>query len=97
MNSIIHLVLQNVVLLQEALSMTSMDEQSLFETYENQKVPTGKTPRIGGELWSSKKRTFEDTEFDDFHTPPKRANIYDDIKSEVQDSGDDKRVIVPAG
>jgi len=82
---------------QEALSMISMaNEQSLFETYENQKVPTGKPPRIGGELWSAKKRTFEDTEFDDFHSPPKRATMYDDIKSEVQESGDDKRVIVPA-
>ena len=75
--------------------MGSMDDQSLFDSYENQKVPSGKPNKISNEPWS-KKRSL-DSDFDDFHIPPKRAALFDDTKPEIQECSDDKRVIVPAG
>ena len=83
--------------------MGTMDEQSLFDSYENQKVPSGKPPKLTeSDLWS-KKRSIE-SDFDDFHIPPKRANIFDNdsntptniTKPEIQPEQDEKRVIVPA-
>jgi len=88
---------------QEALSMGSMDEQSLFDTYDNQKVPTGKPNKLSNEIWPSKKRAI-DNDFDEFHiSPTKRAALFDEtndtkpIVSEINENAvDDKRVIVPA-
>ncbi|XP_012563171.1 transcriptional regulator ERG-like isoform X2 [Hydra vulgaris] len=81
---------------QEALSMVSMDDQSLFDSYENQKVPACKSNKMNNnEVWGQKKRPF-DGELDDFHIPPtKRSLMNEDTKSETQQD-DDKRVIVPA-
>lgn len=72
--------------------MGSMDEQSLFDSYDNQKVPSGK-PKLSDEPW--KKRSL-DPDFDDFHIPPKRAALFEESKPDIHDSSDDKRVIVPA-
>ena len=81
--------------------MGSMDDQSLFDTYENQKVPTGR-PKSSDEPWTKKRAL--DPEFEDFHIPPKRALFNEDAtttttttKQEQHDPTDDKRVIVPAG
>ncbi|XP_057302386.1 transcriptional regulator ERG-like [Hydractinia symbiolongicarpus] len=79
---------------QEALSMGSMDDQSLFDSYDNQKVPSGKPGKVSDDPWS-KKRSI-DSDFDDFHIPPKRPNLLEDVKPEIQETADDKRVIVPA-
>jgi len=78
---------------QEALSMGSMDDQSLFDSYDNQKVPSSKG-KLSEEPW--KKRSL-DPDFEDFHIPPKRAALFDESKPDIHDSSsDDKRVIVPA-
>jgi len=78
----------------QELSMGSMDEQSLFDSYENQKVPSMKSGKYSNDPWS-KKRSI-DSEFDDFHIPPKRPALFEDVKPEIQEHVDDKRVIVPA-
>ena len=77
--------------------MGSMDEQSLFDSYDNQKVPSCKSNKMSNnELWASKKRPF-DAELDDFHIPPtKRPLMNEDTKPDIHQD-DDKRVIVPAG
>ena len=84
-----------------------MDEQSLFDSYENQKVPSGKMPKLTeSDPWSSapssKKRSIE-ADFDDFHIPPKRPNNMFDNESKPElpppppaPEQDEKRVIVPA-
>lgn len=72
-----------------------MDDQSLFDSYDNQKVPSGKPGKVSDDPWS-KKRSI-DSDFDDFHIPPKRPNLFEDVKPEIQETADDKRVIVPAG
>lgn len=77
---------------QEALSMGSMDDQSLFDTYENQKVPT-RISKSSDEPW--KKRSL-DPDFEDFHIPPKRSALFDDTKPDPHEGSDEKRVIVPA-
>ena len=83
--------------LQEALTMGSMDDQSLFDSYDNQKVPTGKPSKLTNDPWSAKKRSI-DSDFDDFHMPPtKRASLFEDTKPDIEQAIDDKRVIVPAG
>jgi len=74
--------------------MGTMDEQSLFDSYDNQKVPSGKPPKITDSDPWSKKRSIE-ADFDDFHIPPKRPNMFEETKPEIQPE-DDKRVIVPA-
>lgn len=74
--------------------MGSMDEQSLFDSYDNQKVPSGKPPKLSDEPW--KKRPL-DPDFDDFHIPPKRTALFEEAKPDIHDNVDDKRVIVPAG
>eukprot|EP00794_Sanderia_malayensis_P010779 gene10779-11933_t len=82
---------------QEALSIDSVEEQSLFDPYDNQKVPTGK-PVKSSDPWYSKKRSL-DPDFDDFHTPPKKPTFYDslDEKPFIPECDDtEKRVIVPA-
>lgn len=79
---------------QEALSMGSMDDQSLFDSYDNQKVPSGKPIKTtDADPWSKKRGL--DSDFDDFHIPPKRVNMFEETKPEIQQD-DDKRVIVPA-
>lgn len=81
---------------QEALSMGAMDEQSLFDSYDNQKVPSGKPGKISDSDPWAKKRSIE-SDFDDFHIPPKRPALFEETtKSEVPEPADDKRVIVPA-
>lgn len=74
--------------------MGSMDEQSLFDSYDNQKVPSGKPPKLSDEPW--KKRPL-DPDFDDFHIPPKRTALFEEAKPDIHENVDDKRVIVPAG
>ena len=82
--------------------MGSMDDQSLFDTYENQKVPTGR-PKSSEEPWT-KKRSL-DPDFEDFHIPPKRSLFSEETtatttttkQEPTHDGTDDKRVIVPAG
>ena len=73
--------------------MGSMDDQSLFDSYENQKVPSGKPIKTDADPWSKKRGI--DSDFDDFHIPPKRVNMFEETKPEIQPD-DDKRVIVPA-
>jgi len=81
---------------QEALSIDSVEEQSLFDPYDNQKVPTGKPSRA--DPWGPKKRSL-DPDFDDFHTAPKKPTLYEplDEKPFIPDYDEsEKRVIVPA-
>lgn len=82
---------------QEALSIDSVEEQSLFDPYDNQKVPTGKASR-SSDPWGPRKRSL-DPDFDDFHTPPKKPTFYDSLDEKpLMPEYDDteKRVIVPA-
>ena len=83
---------------QEALSIDSVEEQSLFDPYDNQKVPTGK-PLKSNDPWGPRKRSL-DPDFDDFHTAPKKPSFYEplDEKPLMPDYEEtEKRVIVPAG
>lgn len=75
--------------------MGAMDEQSLFDSYDNQKVPSGKPGKLNDSDPWSKKRSIE-SDFDDFHIPPKRSAPFEEPKPEANESADDKRVIVPA-
>lgn len=92
-----NVVPDSTIYAQEALSIDSVEEQSLFDPYDNQKVPTGK-PLKSNDPWGPRKRSL-DPDFDDFHTAPKKPSFYEplDEKPLMPDYEEtEKRVIVPA-